>query len=121
MPNHFHFFLRVNDKLNFEKGIKNFFISYSKSINKSYNRVGSLFQQRYKAKRVTEENYFTTLFTYIHYNPIKAGLAAKLQDYKYSSYNTFLLNESTLINKVEVLEWFKDLDGFIADHKLQET
>jgi len=121
MPNHFHFFLRVNDKLNFEKRIKNFFISYSKSINKSYNRVGSLFQGRYKAKRIVDGSYFTALIIYIHYNPIKAGLAAQPEDYKYSSYNTFLLKESTLITNVEVLKWFKDLDGFIEDHKLPEN
>src|SRR5688572_16108461 len=48
MPNHFHFFIRINDVPGFEKGIKNFFISYSKAINSRYNRVGHLFQGRYK-------------------------------------------------------------------------
>jgi putative transposase len=43
MPNHFHFFIKVNDEIPFERGIKNFFISYSKAINKKYNRVGSLY------------------------------------------------------------------------------
>ncbi|WP_421945710.1 transposase [Pedobacter sp.] len=117
MPNHFHFFIQIRDKVNFEKGIKNFFISYSKSINKSYNRVGSLFQGRYKAKVINSESYYTRIITYIHQNPIKAGLASRMQDYKYSSYNSFVLDKPTLVSKKKVLEWFKDLAGFIADHQ----
>ncbi len=118
MPNHFHFFLRVNDEPLFEKGIKNFFISYAKAINKKYNRVGSLFQGRYKVSEITSESYFTRIITYIHQNPVVAGLVKNMEDYKYSSYAAYLSNKETLINKQGVLDWFGGLDGFIDDHKI---
>jgi len=51
MPNHFHFFVRINNEINFEKGIKNFFISYSKAINKKHNRVGTLFKEDIKHQK----------------------------------------------------------------------
>ncbi|GGI26598.1 hypothetical protein GCM10008119_23450 [Pedobacter mendelii] len=121
MPNHFHLFLKVNDKLNFDKGIKNFYISYSKSINKSFDRVGSLFQGRYKAKKINNDNHYTAIITYIHNNQVEAGLAAKPEDYKYSSYNTYLLNKPTVINKAEVLEWFMNLGAFVEAHKIAKT
>jgi putative transposase len=66
MPNHFHFFLKITNKQLFELGIKNFFISYAKSINKRYDRIGSLFQGRYKAKEITSDSYYTRIITYIY-------------------------------------------------------
>ena len=35
-----------------EKGFKDFFISYAKAINKKYDRVGSLFQYKFKRKPI---------------------------------------------------------------------
>lgn len=118
MPNHFHFFIKVIDKDNFNKGIKNFFISYSKSINKSYGRVGSLFQGRYKAVEISSDSYYTRIITYIHQNPVAAGLVKCLEDYKYSSYKAYLSTEPTLVEKVVVLDWFKTIDNFIISHQI---
>jgi putative transposase len=118
MPNHFHFFVRVNDEILFEKGIKNFFISYSKAINKKYNRVGSLFQGRYKASEISSDSYYTIIIQYNHQNPVVAGLVNKLEDYKYSSYASYLSQKETMLNKKEVLDWFGGLDSFIDHHKI---
>jgi len=118
MPNHFHFFVRVNEQTLFEKGIKNFFISYSKAINKRYNRVGSLFQGRYKASEITSDSYYTRVITYIHQNPIVAGVAEELLDYKYSSYYSYLSNGRSMLNRQEVLDWFGGLESFIEIHKI---
>lgn len=60
--------------------------SYTKAINKRYQRHGSLFQKHSKAKWVDNERYLLTLMTYIHQNPIRAGLATHLTDWPYSSY-----------------------------------
>lgn len=117
MPNHFHFFIRINEETLFEKGIKNFFISYSKAINKRYNRVGSLFQGRYKVSEIISDSYYTTIIAYIHKNPVIAGLVNNMEDYRYSSYSACLSEKETSLNKREVLEWFGGLDGFIEYHK----
>jgi REP element-mobilizing transposase RayT len=89
MPNHFHFFILVNDQESFEAGIKNFFISYSKAINKKHERVGSLFQGRYKASEIDSDSYYTRIITYIHQNPVAANLVTVISDYKYSSYPVY--------------------------------
>jgi len=117
MPNHFHLFLRVNHKPNFELGIKNFFISYTKSINKAYNRVGGLFQGRYKASEVNSDSYYSRIITYIHQNPLTAGIVEKLEDYPYSSYVNYLDTELIFIDKASVLDWFGGLDNFINNHQ----
>src|ERR1700761_4270713 len=118
MPNHFHFFIKINEEVFFEKGIKNFFISYSKSINKKYNRVGSLFQGRYKVSEIKSDNYYTTIITYIHQNPVAAKIVKNMEDYKYSSYTAYLSTKNTIISKQDVLDWFGGLDSFINPHKL---
>jgi putative transposase len=118
MPNHFHFFIRINEGTLFERGIKNFFISYSKAINKKYDRVGSLFQGRYKVSEITTDSYYTTIITYIHQNPVAAGLVRNMENYKYSSYVAYLSGKETILNKEEVLEWFGGLDSFIDHHKI---
>lgn len=118
MPNHFHFFIKVNDSILFEKGIKNFFISYSKAINKRYNRVGSLFQGRYKVSEITTASYYTTIITYIHQNPVIAELVERMEDYKYSSYAAYLSDKPTTLSKQEVLDWFGGLAFFVEHHEI---
>ena len=121
MPNHFHMFVSVLDKKAFHKGIKNFFICYSKSINKQYDRVGSLFQGRYKAIEIKTDNYFTRIITYIHQNPLAAGLVKRLEDYKYSSYRKYFYKEPSLIKQKETLEWFNGLENLITEHQQVEN
>ncbi|MDN3579846.1 transposase [Mucilaginibacter flavus] len=118
MPNHFHFFIRVTNKDLFERGLKDFFISFSKAINKKYNRVGSLFQGRYKVSEITSNSYFTKIITYIHQNPFVAKLVQTLGEYKCSSYNAYLSDKETVLSKKEVLEWFGGIDGFLNNHKI---
>lgn len=47
--------------------------SYTRAINKKYNRTGSLFQQKTKAKCLLDkdEHYPRVCFHYIHQNPLK--------------------------------------------------
>jgi putative transposase len=118
MPNHFHFFIRINDSQKFNNGIKNLFISYAKTINKKYNRVGSLFQGRYKLSEVKTNDHFTRIIPYIHQNPFIAGLAKSLDGYRFSSYKGYLSNKKTNIKREEVLEWFGGIESFIEAHKL---
>lgn len=108
MPNHFHF--QVNTKsscvdilkqggLNLDpltNGIRKLLSSYTRIFNAHYNRSGSLFRQKTKAKCLTEENkiatnysrfdYCSTCFCYIHSNAVTAGLVKNAEDWKWSSY-----------------------------------
>ena len=103
-----------------EKAFKDFFISYAKSINKSYDRTGSLFQTKFKRKEISDDSYFTTIIQYIHSNPIKAKLCNDYKDYKYSSYNAIIENGNTLVKRAEVLEWFGNKEIFIKVHEARK-
>jgi putative transposase len=70
MPNHYHLLLspRIEDGISlFMKKVN---IAYAKYFNQKYNRVGTLFQGRYKSVPVKEESHFLHLPYYIHSNPL---------------------------------------------------
>lgn len=62
---------------------------YGQRFNRRHDRVGHLFQGRYKAFLVEKERYLLALLRYIHDNPVKAGLVAQAADYRWSSGRCF--------------------------------
>jgi putative transposase len=64
--------------------------SYVFWYNRKYDRIGYLFQDRYKSEAVEDESYFLTVLRYIHQNPIKARLTKRIDSYPWSSYPDYL-------------------------------
>ena len=88
--------------------------SYTKAINKSYNRHGSLLQEHTKAKPIPSDKYLINLLTYIHQNPLRSGLVAKADEWLYSSYQDYInLRNGTLPSKELIL-------GMIKKEELKE-
>ena len=63
---------------------------YAQYINRRHDRVGYLFQDRYKSPLVNEEQYALALTRYIHRNPLEANLVKNLEDYPWSSYPSYI-------------------------------
>lgn len=121
MPNHFHLIVREI----IEGGTALFMQKmggYSTYFNKQYERVGSLFQSRYKSVEVKDENQLTNVFVYVHTNPIvlweegwkdfevknfKEAIG-RLGTYKWSSYNNYIgdFYPSTVIKKEFFTKFF---------------
>lgn len=59
--------------------------SYAQAFNQRHERVGHLFQGRYKAFLVQKTSYLLSLIRYIHHNPVKVGLVSEPQHYRWSS------------------------------------
>ncbi|NCB53035.1 MAG: transposase [Clostridia bacterium] len=74
MSNHVHLLVRETDKP-LSEFMKKLGTSYSYRFNRKYDRVGHLFQDRYKSEPVDDDSYFLTVFRYIHRNPQMAGSA----------------------------------------------
>jgi REP-associated tyrosine transposase len=89
MPNHVHILIRTGlvPLSLLMQGIQQ---SYTQYFNRKHAVVGHLFQGRYKASVCTDEAYLATLVHYIHANPVRAGLAASPQLYRYSSHAAYL-------------------------------
>ena len=104
IPNHFHLIIKVDKGVALQKFMHSVSTKYSMYFNKRYERVGSLFQSRYKAVLVKEENYLLHLSRYIHLNP--RGLFQNLSN-AYSSYGEYLgLRKTDWIKPSIILSYF---------------
>ena len=97
---------------------RNFFISYSKSINKQTGRSGSLFRKNFKRKKIDSEQYLRQAVIYIHRNPLYHGIDTDFEHYRWSSYERILEEKLTKLKKKQVLEWFGDKENYNNTHNI---
>lgn len=117
MDNHFHFLITVKvDGEIVTQALSNLFNAYAKAFNKASNRTGSLFEKHFKRIRITDENYLRQLIVYIHLNP-KHHLNLDFSKFKFSSYNAYLSDRETKLERTKVLEIFGDEKNFIFIHQ----
>ncbi|SIQ37291.1 hypothetical protein SAMN05880574_11158 [Chryseobacterium sp. RU37D] len=127
MSNHFHFLVRFKnvDQISDEdehkylmKQFSNLLNGYAKAYNKKYNRKGSLFLDYLKRKRVNDEKYLIKLLHYIHNNPVNHGFVEDINDWKYSSYNSYInLTKESKIERKEMMQYFDTIKNFVEYHQ----
>ncbi len=119
MPNHFHFLLQQTSDASIVSFMNALQLGHAKFFNTKYERVGPLFQSRFKAKAVTSDEYLLQLSAYIHKNPIASlldsgnpkdsrNLLERLHAYHYSSYHEYIGFEGkkSLSNPTMILSYF---------------
>ncbi len=85
MTNHIHLLINATDRLDlFIKKIASSYVFY---FNHKYNRIGHLFQDRYRSEAIETEAYLLTVFRYILQNPLKAGICTP-EMYPWSSWKS---------------------------------
>ncbi len=99
MPNHFHLILKQKGERGIIKFMQKLGTGYTNYFNKKYERVGSLFQGRFKAVLISEEAHFIHLPFYIHTNPLGSPLGSStslnssldfLRKYQWSSFPDYI-------------------------------
>jgi REP element-mobilizing transposase RayT len=85
MENHYHLLLRTGDA-NLSRGMRDVNGWYATAFNRRHDRVGHLFQGRYKALVVDRGEYLMEVIRYIVRNPVRAGLCAAPEAWKWSSH-----------------------------------
>lgn len=124
MDNHVH--LLINAELStMSESLKWINIKFASRYNYKYERVGHVFQGRYKSEIINSENHLLQTIRYIHNNPVAAKMISKASEYKWSSYNDYLLQNDKIINPEEkqfIMDMFsKSLDQFKRFHLEEET
>ena len=106
MPNHVHLLVKTPEG-NLSKMMQAFQTSYTVYFNKRHGRSGHVFEQRYKAMLVDQDNYLLQVSRYIHLNAVSAKLAERAQDYRWCSYGSYLkgqgipgLNTNTVLGQL---------------------
>ncbi|MEK7090886.1 MAG: transposase [Patescibacteria group bacterium] len=126
MPNHFHILVKQKTERAIEQFVRSLGTRYVQYFNHRHeNRVGSLFQDSYKAALVDSEEQLLHLSRYIHRNPYQKGLSLK-DCPQPSSYLNYLgkINQGW-VKPQEVLGYFAALginsyESFVEDPKQEE-
>jgi len=138
MPNHFHLLLRQREKNGITKFIRKLCVGYANYFNLKHERVGGLFQGRFKSVLIQRDSQFSYIPYYIHLNPLdlimpdwRENSISKpmeavdfLNSFKWSSHLDYLDKPNfPLVSQRELLnEYFggsadykKDFNAFIKD------
>lgn len=88
MDNHVHMVIQeVGQRL--DTFMKRIGITYAAYFNKKYNRVGHVFQDRFRSEPIDDDAYLLCAIRYIHKNPF--SLSSSLStDYIWSSYPSYM-------------------------------
>jgi putative transposase len=63
-------------------------------FNRKYDRVGTLWTGRYRAKPIHNERYWLICLRYIEQNPVRAKMVVWPEQYRWSSYRAHAFGES---------------------------
>ncbi|MEK7665433.1 MAG: transposase [Patescibacteria group bacterium] len=85
MGNHYHFVIETIDPT-LSKGMQNLNATYTQWYNAKHKHVGHLFQGRFKAFLVEEQEYLLEVIRYVVLNPVRAKMVDDPSDYQWSSY-----------------------------------
>lgn len=85
MSNHYHLLIETPEG-NLSKGMRQLNGVYTQRFNVAHDRVGHVFQGRYKAILVDKESYLLEVARYIVLNPIRAKMVRSVRDWPWSSY-----------------------------------
>jgi len=85
MGNHFHAIVTTphGNLSDFMEQLDGQFAKYS---NWRYERVGHLFQSRFRGVLIEHDIQLLIALCYVFFNPVSAGLCSRAQDYKWSTY-----------------------------------
>lgn len=115
MPNHFHLLIRQRKENGIVKFMQKLGTGYAMYFNQKYERVGSLFQGKFKAAHINQESYLMHIPHYIHTNPL--GLASRgstsfsldfLEQYRWSSFPDYvgIKNFPSVTSRRFLLDYF---------------
>lgn len=85
MSNHYHLLIETPDA-NLSKGMRQLNGLYTQNFNRKHNRVGHVFQGRYKAILIEKQSYLLEVARYIVLNPVRAQMVRSAKDWPWSSY-----------------------------------
>lgn len=110
MTNHVHIIIYCEDNVSMSKFMKSINTSYANYYNKIEERVGYVFRNRYLSEPIFDERYLYNCISYVHNNPVKAGMVKRREDYKYSSYNSYLKHDDLINEKTVKLVFGENID-----------
>ena len=137
LPNHFHLLLRQERDNGISDFMRKLGTGYTMYFNKKRERVGALFQGRFRSSLIDRSEYFQYISHYIHLNVLDvthpgwkecsipaAQAFTSLMNYEWSSAQTYLgartndyILDSSLIKELfsETIEYKKEIEELLHE------
>lgn len=93
MTNHVHLAVQVGT-IPLSRIMQNLSFRYTRWVNWRRQKIGHLFQGRYKAIVIDLDNYLLQLTAYLHLNPVRVGVTINPEDYLWSSHRVYMGQET---------------------------
>ena len=85
MPNHFHLVLWPRQDGDVSRFMQWLLTTHVRRYHEHYRTSGHVWQGRFKAFPIQENEHLLTVLRYVERNPLRAGLVAKVDAWRYSS------------------------------------
>ena len=115
MPNHVHLILTPSDEAGLARAVGEAHRRYTGFVGARGRWTGHLFQGRFGSVAM-DEDHLLAAFRYVARNPVKAGLVARAQDWRWSSAAAHIAGKSASLVDVEPgLERIADFAAFLEE------
>ena len=105
MPNHIHLVIDIRKTSDLAKIMQGLTQTYTVWFNNKYNKVGRLWQGRFKSMLIQKDKYLIDCLQYIELNPVRADITSSPADYSWSSWQerTLTNNKFSLSDLPEII------------------
>lgn len=87
MDTHVHLLVTPETETSLPRAMQQLGSTYVKYFNRTYERIGTLWNGRYRRIPVEDERYWLTCLRYIEQNPVRARIVSRPEDYRWSSFD----------------------------------
>jgi REP element-mobilizing transposase RayT len=85
MPNHFHLIVRTDRDGDLGRWMQWLLTAHARRYHRQYGTTGHVWQGRFKAFPVEEDDHLVTVLRYVERNALRAELVSRAEDWKWSS------------------------------------
>lgn len=111
MGNHYHLVLRTRE-VDLWRSMARFQGRVARGYNRRHRYLGRLWQSRYRARVIDSDDYYRKVVTYVHLNPVAAGLIDDPAEFVYSGHREMVgLCRPHVIDRAAALVGFGTQDG----------
>ncbi|MCM8789905.1 MAG: transposase, partial [Candidatus Omnitrophica bacterium] len=89
MDNHVYLVIWLRAQHTLSKCIKQLNLRYFSYYKKTYGYTGCLWQRRFKSNLIDTDTYLLQCGKYVELNPVRAGIVARPEEYRFSSYSYY--------------------------------
>ena len=93
MTNHSHLIVTPADALALPQTMKELGGRYVQYYNRKHQRIGTLWNGRYRDLPIDDERYWLTCLRYVEQNPLRAQMVRSPEAYAWSSYRVHAMGE----------------------------